>query len=166
MIVLADEVLETFFDHEFASTFKLTEKATEQQRSLGREIFDNLLATGTKLATSTGVVGRPQLLKEKSSEMSTTVSPTTTEASISTTELEATIDAIKEIKLEKKDLLPDSKEEKQDQVAAVAVEKKDAYVLGDESDNDDSDDDEEEDLSPDVLEEVDRLLKEYGDEED
>ncbi|KAI9252176.1 rab-GTPase-TBC domain-containing protein [Helicostylum pulchrum] len=167
MIVLADEVLETFFDHEFASTFKLTEKATEQQRSLGREIFDNLLATGTKLATSTGVV-RPQLLKEKSSEVFT-VSPTITETSISTTELEATIDAIKETKLEKKDLLSmvDSKEEKQVAPSPVAVvEKKDAYVLGDDSDNDDSDDEEEEDLSPDVLEEVDRLLKEYGDEED
>ncbi|KAI8088204.1 rab-GTPase-TBC domain-containing protein [Thamnidium elegans] len=170
MIVLADEVLETFFDHEFANTFKLTEKATEQQRSLGREIFDNLLATGTKLANSTGVV-RPQLLKEKSSEVST-ISPTITEASISTTELEATIDAIKETKLEKKDLLPmvnsDSKEDKQDQVAAAVAEeeKKGEYVLGDDSDNYDSDDEEEEDLSPDVLEEVDRLLKEYGDEED
>ncbi|KAG2237622.1 hypothetical protein INT48_004525 [Thamnidium elegans] len=143
MIVLADEVLETFFDHEFANTFKLTEKATEQQRSLGREIFDNLLATGTKLANSTGVV-RPQLLKEKSSEVST-ISPTITEASISTTELEATIDAIKETKLEKKDLLPmvnsDSKEDKQDQVAAAVAEEE-------------------------KKEEVDRLLKEYGDEED
>lgn len=142
MIVLADEALETFFDHEFANSFKLTEKATEQQRSLGREIFDNLLATGTKLATSTGVV-RPQL-KNKS-----------TDVSISTTDLEATIDAIQETKLEEI-LIPIPKESTE-----KVTEKKDEHVLGD-----DSDDEEEEDLSPDVLEEVDRLLKEYGDEED
>ncbi|KAI7892057.1 rab-GTPase-TBC domain-containing protein [Mucor mucedo] len=144
MIVLADESLETFFDHEFASSFKLTEKAAEQQRSLGREIFDNLLATGTKLATSTGV--RPQLKSTRS-----------TDVSISTTDLEATIDAIQETKLEEKLKAEDP----------VVVAPKKEHVLGDVSeDDDDEDDDDEGDLSPDVLEEVDRLLKEYGDEDD
>lgn len=143
MIVLADESLETFFDHEFAQTFKLTEKATEQQRSLGREIFDNLLATGTKLATSTGV--RPQLKNTKS-----------TEVSISTPELEATIDAIQETRLEEKLKIEEE---------VIVPPKKEEHVLGDVSEDDDDDDDEG-DLSPDVLEEVDRLLKEYGDEDD
>lgn len=139
MIVLADEALETFFDHEFANSFKLMEKAAEQQRSLGREIFDNLLATGTKFATST-VVARSK-------------NNTSTDVSIiSTPELEATIDAIQEIKLEENKTFEEE----------IVTPKKEEHVLGDDSD----DDEEEEDLSPDVLEEVDRLLKEYGDEED
>lgn len=154
MIVLADETLETFFDHEFADSFKLTEKVTEQQQSLGREIFNNLLATGSKLAASTGVV-RPQLASKS--------------ASISTTELEATIDAIEQTKLdEKKSEEKEQPEEEKEEVVADAEKKpaKDEHVLGDDSDSDSNYEEEEEDLSPDVLEEVDRLLKEYGDEED
>lgn len=137
MIVLADEILETFFDHGFADTFELTEKAIEQQKSLGREIFDNLLATGSKFAASTGV-SRP-VLKEMS---------------ISSSDMEATIDAVKETKLdETKELIP----EKEESV-------KEEHVLGDEEESEEEE--EEGDLSPDVLEEVDRLLKEYGDEEE
>lgn len=155
MIVLADETLETFFDHEFADSFKLTEKVAEQQQSLGREIFNNLLATGSKLAASTGVV-RPQLGSKS--------------ASISTTELEATIDAIEQTKLEdqKSEEKAQEKSTDDEEVAAKVGEEpvKDEHVIGGDSDSDSNDDDEEEDLSPDVLEEVDRLLKEYGDEED
>ncbi|CAO3648391.1 unnamed protein product [Mucor hiemalis] len=154
MIVLADETLETFFDHEFADSFKLTEKVTEQQQSLGREIFNNLLATGSKLAASTGVV-RPQLASKS--------------ASVSTTELEATIDAIEQTKLdEKKSEEKEQPEEEKEEVVADVEKKpaKDEHVLGDDSDSDSNYEEEEEDLSPDVLEEVDRLLKEYGDEED
>ncbi|KAI9339139.1 rab-GTPase-TBC domain-containing protein [Pilaira anomala] len=139
MIVLADEILETFFDHGFADTFELTEKAIEQQKSLGREIFDNLLATGSKLAAST-VVSRP-LLKEMS---------------ISSSDMQATIDAVKETKL-------DETKEKDDGIKEKKVEKEE-HVLGEESDSEEEE--EEGDLSPDVLEEVDRLLKEYGDEEE
>ncbi|ORZ19732.1 hypothetical protein BCR42DRAFT_222890 [Absidia repens] len=50
MIILADEILEDFFDHGFAQSFQLVEKVVEKQRSLGREIFDSLFATGAKFA--------------------------------------------------------------------------------------------------------------------
>jgi hypothetical protein len=165
MIVLANETLETFFDHEFASSFKLTEKATEQQRSLGREIFDNLLATGAKLASTTGV-SRPQL------------SSKSTDVSISTSEIQATIDSIENVKLdglEQSNTTPETESNNEKEAVESTIpnkdndqvessqQKQDEHVLGD----DDSDiSEEEEDLSPDVLEEVDRLLKEYGDEED
>lgn len=170
MIVLADETLENFFDHEFAYSFKLTEKETEQQRSLGREIFDNLLATGAKLASTTGV-SRPQL-RSKS-----------TDASISTSELQATIDSIENAKLDDKDKVKkesdkdkqsveeESKkqdhQEPQEPQTATNTTATNKHVIGDSDmseDEDDDDEDEEEDLSPDVLEEVDRLLKEYDDE--
>lgn len=163
MIVLADETLENFFDHEFASSFKLTEKVTEQQRSLGREIFDNLLATGAKLASTTGV-NRPQLNSKS------------TDASVSTSELQATIDSIENAKLDvteqsysdddpNNSTLSAESNEKQSTISKEeddnSHQKEDEHVLGD-----DDSDISEEDLSPDVLEEVDRLLKEYGDEED
>jgi hypothetical protein len=153
MIVLADETLETFFDHEFADSFKLTEKVTEQQQSLGREIFNNLLATGTKLAASTtGVVGSRRLKSD----------------SISTSQVEETIDAIEQTKLE--DNIKQEMEEEEENLAptsspvVVVPVKKDEHVIG--NDSEDDEEEEEEDLTPDVLEEVDRLLKEYGDEDD
>ncbi|KAI8342533.1 rab-GTPase-TBC domain-containing protein [Chlamydoabsidia padenii] len=51
MVILTIEPLEMFFDHEFQDSFKL-EKATavEQQKSLGRELFENLFAEGKLLA--------------------------------------------------------------------------------------------------------------------
>lgn len=177
MIVLADETLENFFDHEFAYSFKLSEKETEQQRSLGREIFDNLLATGAKLASSTGV-SRPQLKSKL------------TDVSLTSSEMQATIDSIENTKLgdNKKDLVNKTSSDKEEHQDAsekqgdvkLAEEKKstlpeteedataEKHVIGDSdmSDDDDDDEEEEEDLSPDVLEEVDRLLKEYDDDED
>ncbi|KAK4517056.1 Phosphatidylglycerol/phosphatidylinositol transfer protein [Mucor velutinosus] len=175
MIVLADETLENFFDHEFAYSFKLSEKETEQQRSLGREIFDNLLATGAKLASSTGV-SRPQLKSKL------------TDVSLTSSEMQATIDSIENAKLEdKEDLInkvsdkndhPQEKPEVQDASKTDAEKKRSSpateaegaaekHVIGDSDMSDDDDDEEEEeDLSPDVLEEVDRLLKEYDDEDE
>lgn len=173
MIVLADETLENFFDHEFAYSFKLSEKETEQQRSLGREIFDNLLATGAKLASSTGV-SRPQLKSKL------------TDVSLTSSEMQATIDSIENTKLEDKKGVVNKEADEQDhqqtsekrddtkanqeethstlETEADATAKK--HVIGDSDMSDDDDEDEEEDLSPDVLEEVDRLLKEYDDEDE
>ncbi|KAL7320859.1 GTPase activating protein (GAP) [Mucor circinelloides] len=171
MIVLADETLENFFDHEFAYSFKLTEKETEQQRSLGREIFDSLLATGAKLASSTGV-SRPQLKSKL------------TDVSLTSSEMQATIDSIENTKLDNNNGIinkkPDERDhqqtsEKKDDTKADQEETHSSetetnatankHVIGD-SDMSDDDEEEEEDLSPDVLEEVDRLLKEYDDEDD
>jgi hypothetical protein len=159
MIVLADEALENFFDHEFAQSFKLTEKVIEQQRSFGREIFDNLLATGTKLATN---VVASSSVKSVSPLL---LSPTSSHS---------------DVKVSAESIVAAAREEESKVEEKKPVEKKTRYVLGDESDeesdkeeentnHDDASlvqDSDDEDLSPDVLEEVDRLLKEYGDEDD
>ncbi|CEG80785.1 hypothetical protein RMATCC62417_15071 [Rhizopus microsporus] len=134
MIVLADETLENFFDHVFSQSFQLTEKPIEQQKSLGREIFDNLLATGAKLAATT----RPQLRSKSTDNSGTSVSNMASPEK-STTKSEEQVTEEKE-----------HKEEDDDDEAK--------HVIGEDSSD-------EEDLSPDVLEEVDRLLKEYSDEE-
>ncbi|RCI03018.1 hypothetical protein CU098_009655, partial [Rhizopus stolonifer] len=142
MIVLADETLENFFDHGFSQSFQLTEKPIEQQKSLGREIFDNLLATGAKLAATT----RPQLRTKSTDSSSITPSvATTTSPVLEEKEEEKSKETVKEEENEKK--------EKNDEIK---------HVIGEDSSDDDYDDD---DLSPDVLEEVDRLLNEYSDDE-
>lgn len=140
MIVLADETLENFFDHVFSQSFQLTEKPIEQQKSLGREIFDNLLATGAKLAATT----RPQL-RSKSTDNSGTSVSNMANSEKSTTKSEEEEEEVIEEKEHKEE-----KEEDDDDEAK--------HVIGEDSSD-------EEDLSPDVLEEVDRLLKEYSDEE-
>jgi hypothetical protein len=146
MIVLADETLEKFFDVELGYSFKLTEKPAEQQKSLGREIFNNLLATGAKLATTAGVT-RPQLLSRSTDTPS---------------ELEATIENLETMNLETptthQEVVPEEKEDEEEKEEEEAND-----VIG--SDSDELTDDEGE-LSPDVLEEVDRLLKEYGDDDE
>ena len=53
MAVLTNECLEMFFDNGFSSSFRLVKLASEQQKSLGREVFENLFNEGKKLATST-----------------------------------------------------------------------------------------------------------------
>ncbi|KAI9319371.1 rab-GTPase-TBC domain-containing protein [Dichotomocladium elegans] len=52
MAVLTNECLEMFFDHKFSQSFQLIQLASEQQKSLGREIFENLFDEGRKLATN------------------------------------------------------------------------------------------------------------------
>ncbi|KAI8367363.1 rab-GTPase-TBC domain-containing protein [Choanephora cucurbitarum] len=145
MIVLADEILENFFDHEFSASFILTEKPVEQQRSLGREIFDNLLATGTKLASTTV---RPQF-KTKSTDTS----------SISTSEKEDKKSQEDHKAQEDQNSREQTSKEQTSAKQDVSDEITERHVLGNDSDDDDDD------LSPDVLEEVDRLLNEYSDDE-
>ncbi|CEP07863.1 hypothetical protein [Parasitella parasitica] len=167
MIVLADETLENFFDHEFAHSFKLTEKETEKQRSLGREIFDNLLATGAKLASTTGV-NRPQF-RSKSTDASLSLSDT---QATTIDSKENTTPDDKELTKRKSDKELDKSDDKQalqesqtsDNDTATSIK----HVIGDSDISDDEVDEgeEEDDLSPDVLEEVDRLLKEYDEEDD
>lgn len=50
MVVLTNESLEMLFDHGFANSFKVVKSATDRQKSLGREVFENLFADGQKLA--------------------------------------------------------------------------------------------------------------------
>ncbi|KAI7901275.1 rab-GTPase-TBC domain-containing protein [Cokeromyces recurvatus] len=154
MIILADETLEKFFDHEFAHSFQLTEKPTEQQRSLGREIFDNLLATGAKLAKAS----RPQLRsKSTDASISSELQNITLEEDHAMLEEILKEEATKE-KEEVEEIKKEVIKEKEEENESLT----DKHVIG----SDDSDISEDEDLSPDVLEEVDRLLKEYDDEDD
>ncbi|KAI8969958.1 rab-GTPase-TBC domain-containing protein [Mycotypha africana] len=166
MIILADENFEKFFNYGFAESFQLTEKAVEQQRSLGREIFNNLLATGSKLASTT----RPQFRSKNS------------DSDQNSSEIQDTISTLRNINLDEAvtKIPPDHKEVKETIENASLngksetevtenefKEKVEKHVLGDDSDISDQEvEDEEEELSPDVLEEVDRLLKEYDDEDE
>lgn len=183
MLVLADELLENFFDHEFAQSFKLVEKPVEQQRSLGREIFDSLLATGTKFANNAkqkALVSSP--LSSKASNVS---SPTTTTSSdtqsLSTTSLSVNpkqdekedIDTTPQEPVqhdeEKKQEPTSSNSSNEEAVAASATvteSPKKEHAVADEKKKDDDEDSNDEDEDEDVLEEVDRLLKEYGDEDE
>ncbi|KAK3828733.1 MAG: rab-GTPase-TBC domain-containing protein [Benniella sp.] len=52
MVILADETLEKFFDSGFANSFKLLEPVNRQQGLFAREVFDSLLSEGRKLAGS------------------------------------------------------------------------------------------------------------------
>lgn len=173
MLVLADELLENFFDHEFAQSFKLVEKPVEQQRSLGREIFDSLLATGTKFANNAkqrALVSSP--LSSKASNVSSPTSTSDTQ-SLSTTpslsvhtkqdenqDVDTTTPSQEPIQHEEeKEQEPTSHEE-----SATESPKKEHDNV--EKKVDDVHDEESNDEDEDVLEEVDRLLKEYGDEDD
>ncbi|KAI7876665.1 TBC-domain-containing protein [Lichtheimia hyalospora FSU 10163] len=175
MLVLADELLENFFDHEFAQSFKLVEKPAEQQRSLGREIFDSLLATGTKFANNAkqkAIVSSP--LSSKASNVSSPTSTSDTQ-SLSTTSL--TVNAKQDeqdIDTTPQELIQHDKEEEKKQETTSSHDEatpespkkehaNDDKKVDDAHEEDSNDDDEEDE---DVLEEVDRLLKEYGDEDE
>lgn len=46
MVILADEILERFFESEFANSFRLREPAPDRRKSLGRDVFNSLLHQG------------------------------------------------------------------------------------------------------------------------
>lgn len=156
MLVLADELLENFFDHEFAASFKLTEKPVEKQRSLGREIFDSLFATGVRFANSRA---KPQVHSPSSSRASIVSSPTNSSVP-SVTAIPILTQTTTENSAEP--LLHNEEEEPQD----VTEKKEDESEEEKEEDGDDNFDDDDDEEGGDVLEEVDRLLKEYGEDED
>ncbi|KAI7850156.1 rab-GTPase-TBC domain-containing protein [Circinella umbellata] len=150
MLVLADEVLENFFEHEFSDSFQLVEKTIEKQRSLGREIFDSLFATGVKFANS-----RPKLSP-------VTVSSPTSAASISTLSSSPQTQPSQQQQKEKEQ----PKEEKKEELKNNNDNDNDITIIHQNDDNGEDDDDSDDDEGGDVLEEVDRLLKEYGDDDD
>lgn len=90
MVVLTNEELEMFFDHQFQDSFKLEKpSAVEQQKSLGRELFENLFAEGKSLAKAPHHRHHPHLphhlLHHRESNASTPSSTTTTTSSASPT---------------------------------------------------------------------------------
>ncbi|KAI8142368.1 rab-GTPase-TBC domain-containing protein [Fennellomyces sp. T-0311] len=162
MLVLADEVLESFFENEFSHSFQLVEKAAEKQRSLGREIFDSLFATGVKLANNRPKVVSPTISSSPSSTSGTSLtalSPVTKTEDATTTTTTTTTERSSGTLSPAADE-PHQPEEEGGKKASEAKETKTRKV---ESDSEEEDDDDEE---GDVLEEVDRLLKEYGDDDE
>ncbi|KAI9006577.1 rab-GTPase-TBC domain-containing protein [Phycomyces nitens] len=204
MIVFANEILETFFDHEFSQSVALIEKPVEKQRSFGKEIFDGLFATGAKLANN----GRIQM---RSMAMSPTPSKTSivtsSSSAVSTPSLSSDpvalvdkIDSSKDKTLDKHLEVPENadsvgplkvtdlespvetakavKETKPEENSKNDIAVEDPAVRFDDEvsarsvDNEESDKDldvdseDDEDEGADVMEEVDRLLKEYGDDSD
>ncbi|KAI8341806.1 rab-GTPase-TBC domain-containing protein [Chlamydoabsidia padenii] len=181
MIVLADEILEDFFDHGFAQSFQLVEKVVEKQRSLGREIFNSLLATGTKFANGMSQVSSPKIPDGPSPSAKSLVSTSSSQPSISSSLTNDDDDdsfAAKDKSLigsdgsKNKTLTTDSTLAGDDLLenstaAADADEDnddiKDKENLFGLDDDDDDDDDDEEAGGDDVLEEVEKLLQQYND---
>ncbi|CAO3607615.1 unnamed protein product [Cunninghamella echinulata] len=201
MIVLADEILENFFDHGFAQSFQLTEKVIEKQRSLGREIFDNLMATGTKLANSS-----PPLIKRISSVSSTSTTPSTSFAKSTSSIPSSSRQSISSSLAESVfDEFPPNLEDKQSKPSSVSnnsdnSEENIPSTIKDDNNNnnnyndtlsdkkgkendgqeekeeeeeqvtkfklEDDDDDEDEGEDGDVLEEVEKLLQQYNDDDE
>lgn len=61
MVVLTNESLEMLFDHGFTNSFKVVKSASDRQKSLGRELFENLFADGQKLAKEAPKQNSPSL---------------------------------------------------------------------------------------------------------
>ncbi|KAI7865927.1 rab-GTPase-TBC domain-containing protein [Spinellus fusiger] len=199
MIVFADETLEKFFGYEFAQSFELAEKPVEKQRSLGKEMFDGLFATGARFANNGIIQMRPKTFSVASSKTVATVSSfsTTTTTSTPASTSDATASKRKEGSSSAESILnSDSekdtsqfKEEEEEGVKGKealvtppvmvaqdtskvdlkvivktepAVNMKSVNEIQDHSDAANTSDDSDEEGGKDVLEEVDRLLKEYG----
>ncbi|KAF1804276.1 rab-GTPase-TBC domain-containing protein [Mucor lusitanicus] len=77
MVVLTNESLEMLFDHGFADSFKVVKSAMDRQKSLGREVFENLFADGQKLAKEVSHGPSPTLSSPTASNSSTTAGATT-----------------------------------------------------------------------------------------
>ncbi|RCH79422.1 hypothetical protein CU098_005251 [Rhizopus stolonifer] len=73
MVVLTNESLEMLFDHGFANSFKVVKSAADHQKSLGRELFENLFADGQKLAKEAHPqhLQSPPMLKKSNSSLTT-----------------------------------------------------------------------------------------------
>lgn len=107
MAALTNENIEMLFDHWFSSDFKLVKVASERQKSLGRELFENLFNEGKKLAKSTIITPNqtaklsPAVSPAPSPSVSHTTSapssPALEEASLSTTEKNQDRDMSKEV---------------------------------------------------------------------
>ncbi|KAI8980839.1 rab-GTPase-TBC domain-containing protein [Pilobolus umbonatus] len=176
MIVLADEILEKFFDQELSESFKLVEKVTEQQKSLGREIFDSLFATGAKFATA-ATTTRPQM-KTKSSGTSQTSSIVISTDSLTTASSILTQKELNESDISIVHAATDSNEAENkefDHSTDKDTVDSNSRITNTDIDTDEelpTDDDDgdimgvdDDDISADVMEEVNRLLKEYEDDE-
>ncbi|KAG0165214.1 hypothetical protein DFQ30_008822 [Apophysomyces sp. BC1015] len=175
MLVFADEVLEQFFDHQFAATFNLAEKPAEKQRSLRREIFDGLFTTGVKLAnngrsflspaSSKASIAAP--IADSESHFSTSESaPESASSSASVTEQPTTVPVI-DAEASVEDTLTTNDNIKRHDTTDDHIEKagdNHTDISTKEKVDEEEDEEDDEDEGADVLEEVEKLLKEYGDE--
>jgi hypothetical protein len=95
MVVLTNESLEMLFDHGFTNSFRVVKSASDRQKSLGRELFENLFADGQKLAQEAPSLQQsPESIKKSTSSVSTSsASATTAQESIKMNE-EAEVDTL------------------------------------------------------------------------
>lgn len=183
MIVLANEILEDFFNHGFAQSFQMVEKVVEKQRSLGREIFDSLLATGAKFAN-----GRSQASPNGSGKIPASdglISSAKSRLSVSSSQ--PSISSLADSNSDGSIPPIGSDDSRTDTTAPTELTKRTSPVVDgnlekhavkeEEEDDDneikdkenlfgiDEDDDEDDEAGgDDVLEEVEKLLQQYGDE--
>jgi len=151
MIILADETLETFFDHEFAQSFQLTEAPIERQSSLSREIFDSLFAAGSRFASGRGS-RRPALSRTSSKAPSTNTISSIASAS----------SPDNQVSNPKSDKIGSPSEDSStSQVVQATTTPSNGTQKVIQKDNDADDEEEDEEYGDDVLEEVDRLLDEF-----
>ncbi|KAI8069912.1 rab-GTPase-TBC domain-containing protein [Gongronella butleri] len=152
MIILADEVLEAFFNHGFADSVKLAEKVVEKQRSLGRELVNNLLATGAKLAN-----GRSPLPENIS--FANIPSPSVKSFWSTTSAASSPSNASIAGAAAPQASSPSSSSDANGDEIDDDLEEKDHQLFA-------SDDEDDEAGGGDVLEEVEKLLQQYDDEDD
>ncbi|ORE19170.1 TBC-domain-containing protein, partial [Rhizopus microsporus] len=74
MVVLTNESLEMLFDHGFKDSFNFSKSAVDRQKSLGRELFENLFAQGQRFAkpSSSLTVNSPVVNRSRSASTSST----------------------------------------------------------------------------------------------
>ena len=66
MVVLADAVLERFFDIGFSASIRIKEPAPDRRKSLGRDVFNALMSDGSKMAGKRKtMVRKPSTVKEE-----------------------------------------------------------------------------------------------------
>lgn len=74
MVILTNESLEMLFDHGFTNSFRIVKSASDRQKSLGRELFENLFADGQKLAKEAPLQQQqrsPNSMQKSASSLST-----------------------------------------------------------------------------------------------
>ncbi|CAO3614635.1 unnamed protein product [Mucor fragilis] len=93
MVVLTNESLEMLFDHGFADSFKVVKSAMDRQKSLGREVFENLFADGQKLAKEVSHGPSPTLSSPTSATTATSRNRSPSSASTMSMDKKAKEDA-------------------------------------------------------------------------
>ncbi|KAG0243797.1 hypothetical protein BGW41_001309 [Actinomortierella wolfii] len=169
MVVLADEMLEKFFDSGFASSFKLFETVERQRGGLfAREVFDSLLSEGRKLAGNIADNiqnrGRNAISRTPVGTRVLPSSPSTSSlASKNTTEQDTNNNkAAQEKDLLGDEIKKDDEKDTQTKPADTTLDSEKKESDAEDEDEDDEDDEDYEDAEgDDLLDEVEKFLTEF-----